>query len=76
MRGGLSVDALSWEVLLNKGHGKPVDWWTLGPIGEVVRLEAKKTQSNILQREFGVMRRGERPKDWNGGGEVTRFEEE
>jgi len=21
---------LAPEVLLNKGHGKPVDWWTLG----------------------------------------------
>ena len=23
---------LAPEVLLNKGHGKPVDWWTLGVI--------------------------------------------
>jgi hypothetical protein len=24
---------VGFEVLLNKGHGKPVDWWTLGPEG-------------------------------------------
>ena len=63
--------------MLNKGHGKPVDWWTLGPKVKSGEVRGQGNAFNHYSKtEFGVMRQGERPRDGNGGREEAQFEKD